>query len=433
MSQERLIILKLLEQGKITEGEAEQLLDALGHMEYDQAAQDASDAFDSYKINLSKEDEDSFAKDEYTESSKDSDSSKDFDFEDFFQAGRSLGEKIESLGDQLEDKMDVFGEQLGKKMVSLGAVFADKSVDIAGKVFDIVEKAVDSGALTDTLNNLDLFGNSNSYEEVVERKLSGIEQVSLSIEGYNGSIHLSEWDEPIIRVTASISSKESRYDLNKPILELKEHDDILYFIPKQVDWIGIKLKVQLPKQAYNFVKIENRNGSITIDGLDCNKLLLQTKNNSISLSNLLVEDEISCTTTNNKILIENSRAGKLLAVTKNGKIHINNCQFNTVEGLTSNSKITVRDLDYKILQSISLKTTNAKIEIFGEVPQATGLHFTANTTHGNISIDAPVTYVENIKNYSSHRINARTVNFEKADNIVFVKTYTSNASIYFYN
>lgn len=428
MGEERLIILKLLEQGKITESEAEQLLDALGDMEYDQATQNTSNTFRPYKINLSKDNDGTYSKDGNTNDSKDSNTNNDF--EDVL---KSIGKRIQNLGEELEGKFDVFGQHFSEKMINFGAVFADKSVDFAEKIVDLVENAVDTDALADTFNNLDLFGSVNCYEEILEKKLDDIGQVSLIFEGYNGSISLNQWDQPIIRVTAYISAKESKYDSNKPMFELQEANNVLHFFSKEVDWTGINLKIQLPKQVYNSVEVQNKNGSISVEGLDCNRLLLQTKNGHIKLNNVNAKEEAKCMTTNNKITIENCQAKDLLAVTKNSKIYINACKFNKIEGLTSNSKITVKDVDFNILQSISLKTTNAKIEVFGHIPKGTGVHFNASTTHGHINIDLPVTYVDNIKSYSSHRINARTADFEICKNIVFVKAYTTNASIYFYN
>lgn len=440
MSEERLIILRLLEQGRITEYEAEQLLEALGDMEYEEAAKNASTGFDSHRINLSKEDPGKDSGDNGDRDHKDNHGEKDMgsdrkskpnqDLEDIL---KSIGKRIENLGEGLEDRIDSLGGHFGDKMINLGAVFADRSVDFAEKVVDLVQKAIDPDTIADTLNNLNLFGNIESFEEVIEKELDGLEGLSLSIEGYNGSIHLTQWDGDRIKFTAYISAKEGRYNAVKPIFELREDKGALFFTPRQVDWLGTRLRVQLPKHLFNFVKVKNKNAPILVEDLNCNKLLLQTKNNSIKLKGVNVNNDISCTTTNNKIDIENCRSESLLAASKNGRISIDNCKFKTVEGLTSNSRITVRDLDYGVLKSVSLKTSNAKIEIFGQAPHYTGLHFNANTTHGHININTPLVYVDNIKNYSNHRVNARTTNFDTAKNIVLLKMYTTNSSIYFYN
>jgi len=423
MSEERLIILKLLEQGKITEAEAEQLLDALGDMEYDQATKEASSSFDPRKVNLSKNNDDTYTKQENERKQSKADINKDFE-----EILESIGKRFENLGEQFEDKIDIFGEQFGKKMVNLGSIFADKSINFAEKIIDVVEKAVDS----DTFVNVDLFGVNKTYEEVIEKKINGIDQVSLQFEAYNGSILISRWDKPIIKVTAYISAKENKYEAIEPILELKEGENVLCFSPKQTDGIGIKLKVQLPNSVYNLVKARSTNGSITIEDLNCSKLLLQTKNGSIKINNVETKDDTSCTTTNSKIIIENCTSQNLLAATKNGKIFIDSSSIKRIEGLTSNSKITIKDIEYDKLQSLSLKTTNSKVEVIGSIPKSSGIQFEASTTHGNINIGVPVVYVENVKNYSNHRVNARTSAFDTCETIAYIKTYTTNSSIFLF-
>lgn len=422
VSEERLMILKLLEQGKITESEAEQLLDALGDMEYDQATQEASSSFTSDRVNLDKDD-DPYRKQEHR---KNQSNSQNKDFEEVLE---SIGKRLENLGEQLEDTIDVFGEQFGKKMINLGSIFADKSISFAEKIIDVVEKAVDS----DTLVNVDLFGVIKTYEEVLEKKLSDIDKVSLHFEAFNGSIAINSWNEPTIKVTGYISARESKYASNKPVLELREDGNTLYFSPKQTEGIGgIKLKIQLPNMLYNSVKAQSTNGPITVEGLNCSKLLLQTKNGSIQISNVHTDGDTSCTTTNGKIIIENSRAENLLAASKNGKILIENSDIKRIEGLTSNSRISIRNINYENLQSLSLKTTNSKIEVIGSVPKNTGVHFEASTTHGNIHIGVPVVYTENIKNYSNHRVTAHISAFDSCETIAHIKAYTTNSSIYLF-
>ncbi|MBU5678197.1 DUF4097 family beta strand repeat protein [Alkaliphilus sp. MSJ-5] len=423
MGEERLIILKLLEQGKITESEAEQLLDALGDMEYDQATQEASNTFNPSKVNLSKDKDNTYTKHENRESQ--SNAGKSRDFEEILE---SIGKRFETIGEQLEDKMDVFGEQFGKKMVNLGSIFAEKSINFAEKIIDVVDKAVDS----DTFINVDLFGSNKCYEEIIEKKLSDIDQVSLQFEAYNGNISIVRWNEPMIKVTAYISAKEGKYDANKPILDLREDGNILCFYPKEIDGIGIKLKIMIPDQTYNLVKAQSKNGSITVENLNCNKLFLQTKNGSITLNHVETKEDTSCTTTNSKIIIENCKAQNLLAATKNGKIVIDNSSIKRIEGLTSNSKITIKDIEYNQLQSLSLKTTNSKIEVIGSLPKNAGVQFDASTTHGNINIGLPVVYVENIKNYSNHRVTARTPAFDTCETIAHIKAYTTNSTIYLF-
>ncbi len=423
MSEERLIILKLLEQGKVTETEAEQLLDALGDMEYDQATQEAFSSFNPNKVNLSKNEDYTY---DHQENKKEQyESNKNRDFEEMLE---SLGKRFENLGEHLEDKFDVFGEQFGKKMINLGSIFADKSINFAEKIIDVVEKAVDSDAFI----NADLFGVTKTYEEVIEKKISDIDQVSLQFESYNGNILINSWDEPTVRVTAFISAKEGKYEANNPILTLNEDKNVIYFYPRPLEGAGVKLKVEVPNNMYNLIKAQSTNGSITANGLNCNKLLLQTKNGSIQIYNIETKEDTSCTTTNGKITIENCSAINLLAATKNSRIFVNNSSIKRIEGLTSNSKITIKDIVYDKLQSLSLKTTNSKIEVIGAIPKDTGIQFEASTTHGNINIGIPVVYAENIKNYSNHRVNAKTPNFDICETVANIKAYTTNSTIYLF-
>jgi len=423
MSEERLMILRLLEQGKISEVEAEQLLDALGDIEYDQAKQEASSSFNYSQVNLSKDEDDEH--NHYHKEKQHYNPNKNKDFEEIFD---SLGKKFEGLGEHLEGKMDVFGEQFGKKMMDLGSIFANKSISFAEKIIDVVEKAVDS----DTFINVDLFSPVMVYEEVLEKKLEDNSHLSLQFESYNGNISIHKWNEPTIKVTAHISAKEGKYDSANPIFTLNEDNNSIYFYPRPLEGAGVKLKVEVPEGLYNLIKAQTTNGSISAENLNCNRLLLQTKNGSIKINNIHTQENTSCTTTNGKIVVEKCKAENLLAATKNGRISIENSTIKRIEGLTSNSKITVIDIAYNLLQSLSLKTTNSKIEVIGTVPENTGFSLEANTTQGNINIGIPVVYSENIKTYSNHRVHGKTSNFDKCETIANIKAYTTNSNIYLF-
>ncbi len=406
MSEERLMILKLLEEGKITEKEAEMLLNALGEEEYEQ-----------------------FTKDTHHRHERD-----DFSFRDFIKDEdenlerklENLGKKVESLGSELENKFEGFGENLGKRMSDLGNEIADKSVDFAEKLVGVIGNLVENGNFKGFY--WDPGNRHRSYEETIERDISDIRDLSLIFKAINGKITINQWDRNQIQVKAFIKADAESYESAHPILEVKESEGSLAFAYKNLEKLGLQLQVNLPNRAYKTITAETVNSSIIIERLQCERLSCRTKNSSIQLHSVKSSEEIGCTSVNGKIVLDGIVGNKLWAATKNGKITLSNVEATQIDLLSSNAKITAEHLNYKTLNSFKMKTSNGGIYISDPLPPRQ-VNFDLLTSNGKIELPSSVEYSENIKSHSTAKVIALYKHEDTLNEPLQLKAYTTNANI----
>ncbi|KAB3531770.1 DUF4097 family beta strand repeat-containing protein [Alkaliphilus serpentinus] len=392
MSEERLMILRLLEEGKISHEEAEKLLDALG--------EDSTQSSNKYSKESSREDRNK-SKTIHVHAS-------------------DFSKKMDDFGERMDD----FGERFGDKMSHLGAQLAEKSVGFAEKIMDFVEKNVDF----ESLSRMDIDSNYKSYEEIFEEVISD-EITALSFKAINGKITISSWEEDKTQIRAYIRAKEETYEKNHPIMQVKKVGDSLSVFPKDLEKLVLQLEITLPHRLYDTIKAESKNASIHIEGVTSGKLQCFTKNAPIYLRKLKVEKEVSCSTANGKIKLEDLQANQVLASTTNGKMELNEVKSSKIEALTTNGKIITTDLEYKELRELHLKTSNGKIDIY--VPEIDSIAFSleAGTSNGSIKSMIPLNYSENHRSGSSIKITGATENFNGCSHICSIKAYTTNSNI----
>lgn len=400
MSEERLMILKLLEEGKVTPEQAAMLLEALGDSEPVAEKKEASSQEKGRSIPTAKTPKNSLE-----------------DTVEGFEA------TMESLEEDLEAQFESFGEHFTKKINRLGNEIADKSVYLAEKLVGAFGNLVENSTKSFEMN-----GRLKSYEEVIERPLPNSESISLSFTGINDKVSIQVWEQDTIQVKAYIRATAKDYEAYQSILIAAEEGNQLSFYPKEVNGISMGLQVKLPKEVYETIKAETVNGPMSIEGLECVSLYCRTKNSPIKLQQLRIEKDLGCTNANGKISLEKVSTGTLLAVTKNSKITLGEVSAQEIELLTSNSKITVENLDYELLKQIKMKTSNASIEISDPIPHR-DFEFDLSTSNGKIILSPHVECLHNIRSFTSTKILAQRKVEANGDNEIELKAYTSNSNI----
>lgn len=400
MSEEKLMILKLLEEGKISHEQAEMLLDALDDKESEQFNKES----------------------QKSSHSKNYRSNKSFE-EDLEKKMENLGKRMEALGQELEERFEDFGENFGKRMGQLGNEIADKSVTFAEKLVGVIGSIVENSSFQFDANT-----RYKAYEEIIEQDISLHKDLSLGFKAINGKLSLEPWGENKIQVKAYIKADPDHYEENKPILMTKEEANMISFYPRYTEKLCMQLDIKVPIRVYNEIKLENMNGSISMESTKCLKLYCQTRNAQIDLQDINAAEEIGCTSSNGKINLENVSAGAILAATKNGKIALRNVHGTQIDLLTSNGKILVEQMNYKALTSLKMKTTNGRIQVSDLLPPC-NINFDAFTSNGKIDLDPEVEYLQNIKSHSTSKVVAQRNLPEGSDHTLSIKAYTTNGNI----
>jgi len=248
LNEERMMILKMLQEGKISADEAAKLLEAL-----ESGKKQASSGYSSNRQQKSQAnyyDEVAKFRERINEWKRDfarSHNQKDFD----------------SMVDDFSTK----AEKIGKNVVNATSGFVDKVIDFVGSV-------VDTGSFS-------IFGNYN----VVEKNYEAVacEGKDLEIEGINGQIVVKKHQEDKIIIKSKIRGPQNNtgeilafVDNGSTVsLKLTKNDSFM---------LSVSHEVYVPAIRFNKIKLETKNSKIYVEDTLSQEFESVTKNAAIDLT-----------------------------------------------------------------------------------------------------------------------------------------------------
>lgn len=410
MKEERMMILSMLEQGKISSEEAVELLDAL-EIEEDS----------NYNQSIKNETQEQLNKDKTKKV-----------IDDFEKTLKKQGKKMED-----------FGAELGNKLSGLFSGIKEKS------------------------NPINILNDYETINTSLERDISHLENPTIDFKSTNGNITVNTWDKDSISIKINCKYKNGLIDRNDGFYDFYEEENRLIFKPEFSSDIMINLDIYLPNKPYRKIKLETSNGKIKIDNLNVDKVKCHTTNASISAgdivskeinlftrngrinlksltspmieaistnSHISIEDvdseSLKISTVNGKIIVYNTCANNLIGSSSNGSIEVKNIKGENITLITSNGKIVCKDINLESIKKLELKTSNASINTdIGETDR--NGYFDLKTSLGNISLELPdlIYRVNNQVNLGTRKIVAHNMDFkEEEDHFTFIAS-TSNGSI----
>jgi DUF4097 and DUF4098 domain-containing protein YvlB len=361
-SEERLLILKMLEEGKITSEEAERLIDALD---------DSSKQTQSENTTRQRQTnfQDEFAKmrdrmHEWKRDFKNNHSQKDFD--------------------RVVEDFSAKAEKLGKNLASTTVGLVDKAIDFVGSFVET--------------NSFNFFGNCPTIDKTYEA--IAVEGMELEIEGVNNSIVVKKHLDNKILIISRIRCPARANDGNPDnVLAYSDSGNAvsLKLLNKFAN-ISVSHEVYLPNIRFKKISLQTSNGKIYVEdsvseafeaitrnshielmGVNSDKISVNTKNARIQV-NYVIGKDIDINTKNSLIDIKHIKAEKINAVTMNARILVENVQ--NYEGST--------DMD------MSLKTCNASIKVNMDDMDNRGYKVKGRTTNGRINLLIPEIMYHNV-------------------------------------
>lgn len=393
ISEEKLMILKMLEEGKITSEEAAKLIEALdgslkqtnGETARQQKGQpNFNDEIDKLRSRLN----------EWKNDFKKNYNQKDFE--------------------RIVDEFSTKAEKLGK--------------NVANATYGVVDKVIDFvGSFIDT-NAFNIFGSFNVVEKFYEADLT--EGDNLDIEAVNGHIILKKHlgDKLVIR-----SKVRSANNTDEILLFNKEGNNISARINNKFGNLSITHEVMVPALKLGKVSLvttngkisaedtaatlfesRTKNGPVDLTGIGADKVTVETKNARILLS-YVIGKEVEINTTNSLIDIKNIKSETIKAVTTNGRILLENAQIFEGSGKTV----------------MLLKTTNGGIKINMNDLDNKGYKVKAQTTNGGVNLLIPEMVYHNMnrRGLGSNMVEAESSDYEGYQQKVDITAETINGYV----
>ncbi|WP_261131920.1 DUF4097 domain-containing protein [Bacillus sp. Marseille-Q3570] len=206
----------------------------------------------------------------------------------------------------------------------------------------------------------------------------------LKVHVTNGGIQLHPWEEQSVRVECHVSvyrtqsTEEAKAYFLKNAHFATESGELQFLVDEN------RLKVQahmyVPTKMYEQIQLRTANGAITLDELQTDRMIVRTTNGAVTL-NRVDGGSLNASTSNGKIRLDQSNWKKLDLETLNGAIRLNG-KYEDVEAETLNGSINFT-LEDAMPGKASFKTVAGKIEIL--VPDSLRVDGNMKATIGSLN------------------------------------------------
>lgn len=395
-SEEKMLILRMLQEGKISSEEAARLLEALEGG----AKQSTS---------------------ENTSNMKQQKQQADFYDE--------LGKMKEKIKDWKNDIKKGYNEKEFDKVVEEISTKAEKiGKNVATATFGIVDRVIDYvGSFVDT-NAFNIFGSYTAVDKSFEAVVA--DGVDLDIEAVNGHILLKKHLDNKIVIKSRVRSPINNAD---NILVFSEAGNSVSLKINKVGNMSVSHEVFLPAVMLGTIKLETSNGKIYAEDSKSRNFEALTRNSNIELMGVNA-DTITVDTKNAKVQVGYVIGRKIDINTTNAVIDIKHVKTEEINTITTNGRILIENVQtFEGASDINmnLKTTNGGIKVNMNDMESKGYKVKARTTNGSINLLIPEMTYHNVNRHGTGGsfVEAESSGFDAYAEKVSVSAETNNGFI----
>jgi len=402
--EERIMILKMLQEGRISVEEASKLLDAI------EKDENKSKASYSSKVNDLKEELASKLKELNIEEKLSNFSNK------AAKLAESLGEKAGRIAEQFSEKLESerVNEEFSRRIESLGHDIAESAAKFEDMFTYQLENIFDIG--------FEKYTGSYRYP--------ASSSAHIKLKASNFTLNVLPSKEDAINVDITAKSNIPGFTLDNYFRTVIDGDnfDLNCELPGK-SWGKIELYV--PKNLQSLI-IATENGKCEIGGISAKIINCSTNNGKVYLDNCS-GDSIELLTDNGRVIVDNTTAREAAIRTSNAKIDIADCCLDNINAKTTNGNIEAVGLRNSSETGCRyiLNTTNGKINLLLISNETCEYMVDASTTMENIDINLPkLTYTLDKKDIGMHSsASVKSDDYETSSNKIYIKADTTNAAI----
>jgi len=396
ISEERLLILKMVEEKKISAEEAAKLLAALE----DETDKENTTNFNNRKNQKSYNFAEEAAKvrdrvNYWTREFKNNYSQADFD----------------NMIDDFANK----AEKFGKNVAATTAGIVDKVIDYVGSFVDT--------------NAFNIFGSLQTVQKNYE--VIPAEGANLEISGINGNVTIKKHLDPKVMIISRIKSPSPT---GEGIVNFEsDPQNISIKVNSTAFNVSVAHEIFLPDVKFKTIKVENSNGKIYIEDSIAEETIATTKNAHIELMGVN-SDKISVNTKNGRVQLNYIIADKIDINTSNSVIDIKHIKVKDVSAVTINGRINIenaQNVDENSDMNMYLKTSNGGIKVNMNDMDNRVYKVKAHASNGSINLLIPEILYHNVnrKGVAGSFVEAESRNYESGLNKVNITCETMNGLI----
>ena len=410
--EEKMLILKMLQEGKITTDEAVKLLEALerGSTNTTTSGSRINEIKDelSAKLNEMKIDE---KLNKFGEKAT--------------KLAETLGERAGKLAGQLGENInsekignntEKFTEEFTKRMESLGQDIAESAAKFADTF------ASQLGGLFEAGYEKYRYNSSYTYPMT--------ESSGVYLKASNFSIKVSPSDTKEMTVNLFANSNMPQLVIDEYFKTITEAGNYRFSTEFPGRTWG-RIEIQLPK-GMAILSLSTENAKCEVNDMDARLLNCSTTNGRVIITRCNTE-EIEILADNEKVVLDGVSSRTANIRTSNSKISIEDSHLDNIDAKTSNAAImvnTARKGD-SLSSNYILSTSNGRIDVRLKAAEGFEHMVDAHTTMSGIDVNlANLTFSMDKKSIGMQSTaQVKSENFETASDKLSIKAYTSNAPI----
>lgn len=371
MQQEQKLILKMLEEGKITAAEAEALLNAIG----DSSARVESGPQEDPWVRLEK-------------------------------MGEDFATKVEDATDRftrsLEHKSEGFSEKLNRMFSKFPFIGQENSQEFTQVVAGMVEQQSDA--------------------------------IPIELKNFNGSILVEGWEEEGYKLTVVQRIRGKDRDLLRSrMFNLDWPDDagrssFKLEVPA-LDDSTVSLHLLVPESLLYEVELESYNGSLTLDNLDATDVKLETVNGSTRLFEVKAK-KIKGENANGSCEFTQVEAEEIDHRISNGSYRLNVVTQN-LDCTATNGSMQIRTPHLRGDSKYKLKTTNGSIRVAIPTDEDVGVALKLSTSVGRVTSELGALEMSKQERVGGgNAFVGRTLGFEGKEKKLHLDAKTTSGSVF---
>jgi len=433
MPNEKLMILKMLQDGKISASEAEKLLEAASHEEpkssyYASGGNSSTGSPSSYSSSSGN-----------SNNYRSSGSSSDYTPPPSSHSGyasnahnRPQGEGSrsssgsDSFANDLSKKFDAFARDIEPKLQKFSETVVEKTAGIADKISKSFDESFRPPPAPRTPHSPPPRSSaSSSHQDGQEKRFelfvdSGYNE--LNIAGLNGDVLIHGYNGD--KITATVYCKPKRINVPLSLMRLGNKYFLNY---DDDDFDKVSIDAYVPESLFNVITINTINGLLDVSTLIADTITLNNSNGKTKLQSLDA-DFLKTECNNGRLNIEIVKAKNARIENFNGAIDVLDIDSANLKLTSVNGGIVINMSQFAAFDDYiwDVDSSNSKLTLNLPTYPDLGYYVKAHTSLGQIRIG--LTNLNYIYNSSSH-IEAKSINFDDCSKKVKLALETSNAQL----
>ena len=321
--------------------------------------------------------------------------------------------------DELGRKFAAFAKDLEPKIQKATEIVAEKTVTLADKL----SKSFDSASLPrmpETGAKSTASPGAGTERNIELLIADGYNELNLS--GLNGNVHIKGYNGD--KISARIHYKANR---SSAAIDLMKLGGKYYLSYEEDDFQFVSIDAYVPAHKFKVINISGINGNMDLSGLSCDQLQISNSNGQTVLLDLTAES-IKSESGNGRLTIGNITASTAVIEHFNGVVDAGEIDAEKLSLTNFNGSLSMSASAFNRFNEYlwNVETSNAKLTFNVPTLPGLGYHIKAHAALGNVRIG--LTGLEFLIN-DPGLIEARTASFDSCGKKVRLALETSNAPL----